>query len=208
MVQEVCAWIFVFDYVTRIMLVGSVPTRLADCLPKGWEDQIPENDMDEDFRERMRKREDPELHWLTKTYKYACQNMNLIDLLAILPFLVEKAGTDFEFNSNFIRMLRLARVFRIFKIGKNNASINLLGLTLSKSLPALMLMGFFLALGVIIFGSTMYICEGGVFKVTDETPAGAFIREDLYGSRRSIAVYVDSYCLLLGCHDFHYRRIW
>jgi len=52
-------------------------------------------------------------------------------------------------------------------------------------------MGFFLALGVIIFGSTMFICEGGVFMVTDETPNGAFIREDLYGSKEDLSPFTS-----------------
>lgn len=180
-VQSACAWTFCVDYFTRLFLVGLVPARISGTLPKDWEEDLPEAEMDDDFRERMRLREDPDFPWYIKTYGYFMQTMNLIDLGAIAPFIVEQFNFKIAFGTGFIRMLRLARVFRIFKIGKNNASINLLFLTLSKSLPALMLMGFFLALGVIIFGSTMFICEGGSYTVSEDFPGGKFVRTDLYG---------------------------
>jgi len=179
LIQKICAFIFCADYFTRVFLVWHVPARIANVLPADWEDDIPA-DMDEEFLEMKAMIPDPELNGWKKTWKYATQTMNLIDLGAIAPFLVEQFDFQIAFGTGFIRMLRLARVFRIFKIGKNNASINLLFMTLSKSLPALMLMGFFLALGVIIFGSTMYICESGEYQVTTDFPDGAFLRLDLY----------------------------
>ena len=188
-VQTTCAFIFCIDYFTRLFLVGLSPARLSDTLPKGWEDDVPA-DMDDEFKEMKANTPDPDVAWATKTYRYFMQPMNLIDLGAIAPFIIEQFKFEIAFGTGFIRMLRLARVFRIFKIGKNNASINLLFLTLSKSLPALMLMGFFLALGVIIFGSTMYICESGTFQInsqyTNTTDSKPFIfaRPDLFDRMR------------------------
>jgi len=182
-VQIVCSILFCIDYIIRMSLVGLVPTRIADCLPKGWEDDVPQ-DIDDDFREMKRAIEDPEFPWYYKLYQYFLQPMNLIDLGAILPFIIENmiSSKGIPFGTEFIRMLRLARIFRIFKVGKNNASINLLFLTLTKSFPALVLMGFFLSLGVVIFGSTMFICESGKFTVNNEYN-GTFLRPDLYGHK-------------------------
>ena len=188
-VQTTCAFIFCIDYFTRLFLVGISPPRLSDTLPKGWEDDVPA-DMDDEFRELKANTPDPDLSWATITYRYFMQPMNLIDLGAIAPFIIEQFEFEIAFGTGFIRMLRLARVFRIFKIGKNNASINLLFLTLSKSLPALMLMGFFLALGVIIFGSTMFICESGTFQMNSqysnltESKPFMFVRPDLFDRMR------------------------
>lgn len=199
MVQEVCAYVFCVDYFARMLLVGLVPTRIAGVLPKGWEVEPTEEEDTEEFREAMRNREDPELAWYLKVYRYGFQAMNLVDLAAILPFLMEKMKFSLtqSFSTGFIRMLRLARVFRIFKIGKNNQSIHLLFLTLSKSLPALMLMGFFLTLGLVIFGSTMFICEMGDYTFNHKEDEFGnelkkeFVRLDLYGDKREISPFTS-----------------
>lgn len=56
---------------------------------------------------------------LLRTYKYAVGALNLVDLIAIIPFWVELL-LDTGSPLGFVRVLRLARVFRIFKLGKYN----------------------------------------------------------------------------------------
>lgn len=55
--------------------------------------------------------------------KFAIQPLQLIDLVAILPFYMPFIGVDLR----FIRAIRLFRLFRLFKIGRYSQSIKTLG---------------------------------------------------------------------------------
>ena len=86
-------------------------------------------------------------------------------MLAILPFYVELAlkssGDSQNFSLAFLRILRLVRVFRIFKLSRHSSGLQILGLTLKKSLRELGLLIFFLIIGIVIFSSMVYYAENG-----------------------------------------------
>jgi hypothetical protein len=92
--------------------------------------------------------------------------LNIIDVLAIVPFYIDLIlNTVIEDSKNlslaFLRILRLVRVFRIFKLSRHSSGLQILGLTLRKSLRELGLLVFFLLIGVVIFSSMAYYAEAG-----------------------------------------------
>ncbi|KAI1283097.1 Potassium voltage-gated channel protein Shaker [Halotydeus destructor] len=109
--------------------------------------------------------------------------MNTIDLMAIIPFfitlgtalleekslrndenmLILKAGEKQEKSASLaiFRVIRLVRVFRIFKLSRHSKGLQILGLTLKASLRELVLLIFFLFIGVILFSSAVYYAEAG-----------------------------------------------
>jgi hypothetical protein len=58
-----------------------------------------------------------------------------------------------------LRLVRLTRIFRAFRIGKYVDSVVVIQRTLIQSTKALYVLAFNLALGVVIFGSLMYLME-------------------------------------------------
>lgn len=117
---------------------------------------------------------------LRKTVLYGLKILNIVDLLAVLPFYIEllvSAGA----SVTVIRVLRLVRVFRVFKMGKNSKGVDMLAKTFYNSFSALALLAFFIALGVILFGAVIFFLEQGVFSVTPEYPMGTYLRKNAVG---------------------------
>ena len=142
--------------------------RWLEYLVTKWDTYSRENDKCKDFSPAYR------------TFLYGIKILNIIDLLAVLPFYIElmvSAGT----SVTVVRVLRLVRVFRVFKMGKNSKGVEMLAKTFYNSLPALSLLAFFIALGVILFGAVIFFLEQGVFTVNEDYPKGAYIRQDIFG---------------------------
>merc|ERR1719502_788036 len=99
------------------------------------------------------------------TVRFLLQPSNIIDLLAILPFWVERFAAGAGGNNAFVilRILRLTRIFRVFKLGKYNEVFSLFGRVMVQSLPALYLMLFFVGLGLCLFGTLIWFAEQGVW---------------------------------------------
>ncbi|KAF6041353.1 shk-1 [Bugula neritina] len=106
----------------------------------------------------------------TPSYQqYVRSWMNLFDIGAILPFyiiigVVYISGScdDTKRSSTsvvFLRVLRLFRAFRIFKLTKHSRGMQILGLTIKKSLQELYLFGLFLGIAVIFFSAAIYYAD-------------------------------------------------
>ena len=89
--------------------------------------------------------------------------MNLVDLVAVLPFYVElivNAVTDADVPGfQVLRVLRLTRVFRLFKASRG--SLIVLTETMRRSAKPMYMLIFLVWLGLMIFSSIIYYAERG-----------------------------------------------
>ncbi len=82
--------------------------------------------------------------------------MALIDLLAILPFFIQKL---FLMDVRFLKVLRLLRLIRVFKVGKYSNSIGALMRVFNKKKADLIIVYFLIMIVLIIAANVMYIAE-------------------------------------------------
>jgi len=96
--------------------------------------------------------------------------MNLIDLVAWLPFWIIGAASDPPFGLpqrdssgvggvGFVRAIRLVRVFRVFKAGKLRLGIKLFAGALVASVEPMSILCLVLTVTVIIFSSIIWLME-------------------------------------------------
>lgn len=153
-IEQGCLIIFVIEYLARLCTCWAIRDELFDKtvlleLAIGYE--------------RI------ELSYpLQRLWRFVKNLQNLIDLAAILPGVM----TWFEYlftgkvsgeSGGFVvlRLVRLTRIFRAFRLGKYVEPVLVIGRTVKQSTKALYVLAFNLLLGVVIFGSLMYLMEQG-----------------------------------------------
>lgn len=108
-----------------------------------------------------------------KPIKYITSFYGIIDLLAILPtylsLIIGGAQTLLV-----IRALRLMRVFRIFKMVHYLHQGRLILLAIRSSVAKIAVFLLFVLILVSIFGSVMYLVEGGVNEKFDSIPRSVY----------------------------------
>jgi hypothetical protein len=156
LIESVCIYIFTVEYVLRLFTVHTVPEKVWNIK----EEALEEPDDDDEVHVKHEKGR----FGLTKGY--ATTFMNLIDLVAILPFYLEAAIGDTGLG--VIRVLRLTRVLRVLKSPKFAEAVKLFSLSLSLSIPALSILFFFNILGIILMGSLVFFFESGKYSIRDD----------------------------------------
>ena len=156
LIESVCIYIFTVEYVLRLFTVHTVPEKVWNIK----EEALEEPDDDDEVHVKHEKG----CFGLTKGY--ATTFMNLIDLVAILPFYLEAAIGDTGLG--VIRVLRLTRVLRVLKSPKFAEAVKLFSLSLSLSIPALSILFFFNILGIILMGSLVFFFESGKYSIRDD----------------------------------------
>ena len=92
---------------------------------------------------------------LTGRIRFALTPMEIIDLLAILPFYLPFMGVDLR----FLRVLRLLRIIRIAKVGRYYSSLEVIrGVVIAKK-EELLLSVFIMLILLLLSSCIMYYCE-------------------------------------------------
>lgn len=100
------------------------------------------------------------LYTVKRPMQYAGSFFGVVDLLSILPTYISLFFVGTHYLS-VIRALRLLRVFRIFKLGHFMKEGTIIIEAMKASRPKIMVFLFFVTVMVTIFGSVMYLIEGG-----------------------------------------------
>lgn len=109
--------------------------------------------------------------------RFARSLLSVIDLLAIVPDIIEisllMSSSDVKENLeavSFLNVLRVMRVLRIFRLFRHVPGLWILIYTLRASFNELMVLIWFLAVGMLVFSSLIYFVEGE--KSFPSIPAG------------------------------------
>ena len=85
--------------------------------------------------------------------------LNIIDVLAILPFYIALGAPDATGGLDSIRILRLFRVFRIFKLSRHSAGLQIFAMALYRSRSILGQLFVFVMTVSILFSAMIFYCE-------------------------------------------------
>lgn len=134
--------------------------------------------------------------------------LNVIDLVAILPYYITLPLDNSEFGSlSVVRIVRLVRVFRVFKLSRYLRGFIVLARALRESIAELLLLVLFMGFGVILFASAIYYAERSANSENFSSIPEAFWWATItmttvgYGDRYPITVvgrFIGAACAVVG----------
>lgn len=113
------------------------------------------------------------LYSVKKPLKYATSFFGIVDLLAIIPTYLSIFIVGAQ-SLIVIRVLRLLRIFRVFKLMNYMRQGQIIMIAMRNSAAKLAVFILFVLLLVTIFGSVIYLVEGGVNSGFDSIPRSIY----------------------------------
>lgn len=95
-------------------------------------------------------------------YEFIRASVNIIDYIATFSFYIDLALQSFAENmenADILEFFSIIRIMRLFKLTRHSNGLKILIQTFRASAKELMLLVFFLALGIVIFASLIYYAE-------------------------------------------------
>jgi len=154
-IEVICILVFSADYVLRVATAHSARDTLVEDEKRA------------------------ETSSLKVTFRYASSFLNLVDILAILPFYVELVAQTGNNGLAVLRVLRLVRTLRVLKMPKLRLGAMMLLNVVVDCMPALVLLITMSVLTCILFSACIVYAEGTEYSVdhfTDDFPMGLYIR--------------------------------
>ena len=97
-----------------------------------------------------------------KVFDFLCFSVNIIDYVATLSFYIDLALQQMASHlekADVLEFFSIIRILRLFKLTRHSAGLKILLQTFRASAKELMLLVFFLVLGIVIFASLVYYAE-------------------------------------------------
>ena len=91
--------------------------------------------------------------------KFIRSFMNIIDLLAILPYYLSPLLDQLNSVKTVGQVLRVLRIMRVFKMARHSRGLQGLGYTMKASYKELGLILMFVGIGILIFSTLTYMSE-------------------------------------------------
>lgn len=97
-----------------------------------------------------------------KRCEFVKSSVNVIDYVATLSFYIDLVLQTFASqleNADILEFFSIIRIMRLFKLTRHSSGLKILMQTFRASAKELMLLVFFLVLGIVIFASLVYYAE-------------------------------------------------
>jgi len=108
---------------------------------------------------------------------FALQPLNVIDLVALIPFYIEFLVWMFfvsAHSNEVFRALQTIRILRFIRVGKFSAQMQFISEGLLRSVQSFLLMAYMLAAGLLLCSSCLFVLERGEW----DSKKGCFAREN------------------------------
>ena len=100
--------------------------------------------------------------WVTTSFLFLNFSVNIIDYVATLSFYIDlvlqQMASHLE-KADVLEFFSIIRILRLFKLTRHSSGLKILIQTFRASAKELMLLVFFLVLGIVIFASLVYYAE-------------------------------------------------